>query len=226
MSDSKILPLEILKKKPLPPSGKFIDDSTYEELVQDSNNVNPDDIKFLFGLFQQQVHYLVEALNSKSFIRNLKIYKEIFDTEIMCEVCLDVMPIIPDTKSMKNWTPFPFYDNGVSYYLYKEERYKNGIGWKVTDGFMERFLASIKSKKELQSDSEEQLNETKRDKSIKSSNKGGRPKDPKVDELRKKLDKRYYHLTEIKGLKQPHAIKKLVQEFPRWTYSTIESYIK
>ena len=63
-------------------------------------------------------------------------------------------------------------------------------------------------------------------KSIKSSNKGGSPKDPKVDELRKKLNKRYYHLTEIKGLKQPHAIKKLVQEFPRWTYSTIESYIK
>ena len=62
-------------------------------------------------------------------------------------------------------------------------------------------------------------------KSIKSSNKGGRPKDPKVDELRKKLDKRYYHLTEIKGLKQPHAIKKLVQEFP-WKKTTIEKYIK
>ena len=206
MSDSKILPLEILKKKPLPPSGKFIDDSTYEELVQGNNNVNPDDMKFLFGLFQHQVHYLVEALNSKSFIRNLKIYKEIFDTEIMCEVCLDVMPIIPDTKSMKNWTPFPFYDNGVSYYLYKEERYKNGIGWKVTDGFMERFLASIKSKKELQSDSEKQLKQAKRDKSIKSSNKGGRPKDPEVAKKREELNKRHYHLTEKEGLKKSHAI--------------------
>ena len=55
--------------------------------------------------------------------------------------------------------------------------------------------------------------------------KGGRPKDPKITELREKLDKRYYHLREKKGFTRPHAIKKLTQEFP-WKKTTIEKYIK
>ena len=62
-------------------------------------------------------------------------------------------------------------------------------------------------------------------KSIKSSNKGGRPKDPEVAKKREELNKRYYHLTEKEGLKKSHAIKKLVQEFP-WKKTTIEKYIK
>ena len=62
-------------------------------------------------------------------------------------------------------------------------------------------------------------------KSIKSSNNGGRPKDPEVAKKREELNKRYYHLTEKEGLKKSHAIKKLVQEFP-WAKSTIEKYIK
>jgi len=62
-------------------------------------------------------------------------------------------------------------------------------------------------------------------KSIKSSNNGGRPKDPEVAKKRGELNKRYYHLTEKEGLKKSHAIKKLVQEFP-WKKTTIEKYIK
>ena len=43
-------------------------------------------------------------------------------------------------------------------------------------------------------------------KSIKSSNNGGRPKDPEVAKKREELNKRYYHLTEKEGLKKSHAI--------------------
>ena len=55
--------------------------------------------------------------------------------------------------------------------------------------------------------------------------KGGRPPDPKIAELRKNLNKDYYNLTVKKGYKKFKAIKILEEKYP-WEKTTIEKYIK
>ena len=55
--------------------------------------------------------------------------------------------------------------------------------------------------------------------------KGGRPKDPNLQDKKDKLNKEYYQLTKKKGLKSSVAVK-MLSEVYGWTYSTIETYLK
>jgi len=62
-------------------------------------------------------------------------------------------------------------------------------------------------------------------KSIKSSNKGGRPKDPDLPDKKKRLRVDYYNLTEKEGYNKNCAIKKLINMYD-WEKTTIETYLK
>ena len=62
-------------------------------------------------------------------------------------------------------------------------------------------------------------------KSIKSSNKGGRPKDPDLPDKKKRLRVDYYNLTEKEGYNKNCAIKKLIEMYD-WEKTTIETYLK
>jgi len=73
---------------------------------------------------------------------------------------------------------------------------------------------------EIESGMESKKRETKTTKRS-----GGRPKDPKLPEKKKNLCKEYYQLTEKKGLRKKHAIKKLSGKY-NWAETTIKKYIK
>ena len=53
-----------------------------------------------------------------------------------------------------------------------------------------------------------------------------RPKDPKRDKNIQKLRKRYHELRDKKGLKRDKCLDMLETEFPFWSRSTIETYLK
>ena len=53
-----------------------------------------------------------------------------------------------------------------------------------------------------------------------------RPKDLKRDKNNQKLQKRYYELSMKKGLKKNKCLDILEKEFPYWSRSTIETYLK
>ena len=53
-----------------------------------------------------------------------------------------------------------------------------------------------------------------------------RPKDPKLGARKLRLSKRYYELHFIEGLKKDKCLKILHEEFPPWSRSTIETYLK
>ena len=57
-------------------------------------------------------------------------------------------------------------------------------------------------------------------------NKGGRPKNLKIQKRKKLLQTRFYDLSKKKGLKTPKCLEILVKEFPEWTKSTIQTYLK
>ena len=57
-------------------------------------------------------------------------------------------------------------------------------------------------------------------------NKGGRPKSPDTEKRMKLLHSRFYELSEKDGLKISKCLEKLVEEFPEWTKSTIQTYLK
>ena len=59
----------------------------------------------------------------------------------------------------------------------------------------------------------------------KPKGKGGRPRDPKLEEKKDKLRKDFYRLTEIKHYKSSQAVKELAAKY-KWSKSTVETYLK
>ena len=53
-----------------------------------------------------------------------------------------------------------------------------------------------------------------------------KPKDPKLGARKQRLRKRFYELREIEELTKDKSLKILHEEFPRWSRSTIETYLK
>ena len=59
----------------------------------------------------------------------------------------------------------------------------------------------------------------------KPKGKGGRPRDPKLEEKKQRLSKEYYRLTKKDGYKSSEAIKTLSEKY-KWKKSTIKTYLK
>ena len=62
-------------------------------------------------------------------------------------------------------------------------------------------------------------------KTKKPKGKGGRPKDPNLQDKKDRLNKEYYQLTQKQGFKSSKAIEILSRKYG-WKKSTIETYLK
>ena len=62
-------------------------------------------------------------------------------------------------------------------------------------------------------------------KTHKPKGKGGRPKDPELEEKKKNLRTDYFILTDTKGFKSSKAYKMLAKKYS-WAESTVETYLK
>ena len=59
-----------------------------------------------------------------------------------------------------------------------------------------------------------------------SDKKVTRPIDPEVATNRKNLNIRYFELKDTRGFTKKKCLEMLSDEFPQWTVSTIETYLK
>ena len=67
---------------------------------------------------------------------------------------------------------------------------------------------------------------TKEEKRNLQKNQGGRPKNLLLEETKERLRKRYYQLKNKAGHSKKDCLNRLHKEFPQWTISTIETYLK
>jgi len=67
---------------------------------------------------------------------------------------------------------------------------------------------------------------TKEEKRKLQENQGGRPKSLHTEEQKARLRKRYYHLIDKIGSSKIKCLEILKEEFPFWSISTIDTYLK
>ena len=210
-------------KPPIKPSSYFkphqlIDGTSFNKLIEHYDDINK--TIHQFNIFDKATIQLsmdlpkgVSGFNLKKNIRLL------WDYEIHKDACIESVPIIRQTDSMKSWVPYPMTDKGASYMVYKKARFNSpgSLGIYVSDELVSQ-LSSNDPIKPMRKDN----------KGIKrtNANKGGRPTDAKIKRKIDKLRTKYYDLRENQGLSRSDSLKKLKKEFPAWTLSTIETYLK
>ena len=91
---------------------------------------------------------------------------------------------------------------------------------------MAQFKSYVDLYNEICSELKNELSSTESDSIDESDKKVTRPIDPKIATNRKNLNIRYYELKDTRGLTKKKCLEILAAEFPQWTISTIETYLK
>jgi len=197
----------------------LIDNKSFKEIV---NNFKDDIERTLENcqlLYIESTKFAVSFSKEAAGYNLIKNIREMWDYEILIDACIDALPIGKQTNQMQSWVPYPMTDKGASYMAYKKARFNSSgnLGIYVNDELV------------LELFSNDPIKPIKKDnKGMKqtNANKGGRPTDAKIKRKIDKLRTRYYDLRDNQGLSKTDSLKKLKKEFPDWTLSTIETYLK
>ena len=93
---------------------------------------------------------MISDLNKKakslpSLAVAIKYHREILDCDLIIDCILEAIQPTNFTEKMKQWSPFPFTDDGVAFKIYKEWRYHpaTGVSREVTDQKLSMILAGM-----------------------------------------------------------------------------------
>ena len=91
---------------------------------------------------------------------------------------------------------------------------------------MAQFKSYVDLYNEICSELKNEISSAESDAIDESDKKVTRPIDPKIATNRKNLNIRYYELKDTRGFTKKKCLEMLSDEFPQWTVSTIETYLK
>ena len=91
---------------------------------------------------------------------------------------------------------------------------------------MAQFKSYVDLYNEICSELKNEISSAESDAIDESDKKVTRPIDPKIATNRKNLNIRYFELKDTRGFTKKKCLEILSDEFPQWTTSTIETYLK